>query len=573
MKSPLIPLSLLGSLIACPIAGHAKADLDQLRSMASQENLVYFEAPDFERLNEHSAESVWGQIFQNEDFQSYLRRLISKNDEEEAEGFDEFLADWEEYSSHFDGPVVATINYENFDAFVNEEADAFAITGFVAIGHDDKSFWEKDLKDDEAEKVDVKLKGFDLYKLEDGDEEGMPAEPYLLLGKDLMVLAFSKDGALSFAENYHGKSSSGPSLTETAYYQQMVENDPDADFYFYGNLQGVGGMLDKLLENFRPQIEEAAANGQVVGVDQIKQAIGYDSWRAYYFSAGFDGSESYMHGAMTYENGGGLLGELVSYYGTDLPQPMWVPADAPVVTVGNFDFSGVARMIERLVGRISPMGGGMYTMMKNQLKMQQIDIDGGLIGNLGSQIVQVYTVNDASIPGPVTVISLRDGAAFARTVSQLTGMQGMPLSFEDYNGARIASIQQPQVPTYDENGEPVMPEASDQAFTLATTADQLVYGMSRSGVEEVLDLMAGQADEPLLEQPELKAYLSEMPDDTVGYAYYDVNALLNTYLQMIAQLQGEEAPHIELDEDYIAIGSYRRAQDGLYSEGVVKPRQ
>ncbi|MDP0498834.1 MAG: hypothetical protein Q7P63_01930 [Verrucomicrobiota bacterium JB022] len=574
--SSLSQLAAFTTLLTCPLWTQAKVDLQQLRSMAPMDSLVYLEVGDTQQASQDWEKGPWGKAWESIDFQSYFQQM-GMDEEDQAEG-SKVLEEIQNIFSHLKGPAVLALKMDHFaEAFLGEDESAqLEYNGYFAAGHADKKFFASYFEEEGAAKLDsLKVDGFDVYTLENEEaEEAAPAKLYVLLSDDTILLTLNEASAVKYGHAVKGKRTKEAGLVQSPNFQKMLTTRPDEDMYIFANMAGFASVLDQVIDQNSDTIQEAADNGQVVGVDQLKAILGYNTWQSWYMASSFDGEEATAYSAINWDGDGGLLGQIMSYHSGALPQPAWVPADASTLTVASYDMGDLLSGIERLVGRVSPMAGGMYMMMKNQFKMQQLDIEGNLIRNFGSGLVQYLPaeIEESTDMNPVTLLTLRDGPALAQTLTMLSAMQGAPLQFEDYNGSQLLSFSTPQM-AFDEEGNPIESPTQMPAPTIAITAENLVYGMSRSSVEGVVDLLGSEASQPLIEEGFIQDYMKSMKPNAAMFAYYDLEKTLNLYLKAMAQMSGNTYEPVEIDGDFITLGQGYPIEGGFVQEYVSKPRK
>lgn len=550
---------LAGAVALCPGLLLAKADLAKLRQLAPADALVYIEVPDAKRVDQRWANSPYGQMYSDKAVQAFFKALGQDSPEE----YEEFQQVWSEISTHLDGPTVASLSIRGMDQVMASGGEADPdVSLFLAIGHNDKGFIIKTLMSENATKVEEpKISGYDLYKLQNDEVENEElSETYVLVGKDLAVMTMSVEDATSFAAGY-AKAPATPGLASYADFQTMLSAHKDADIYGYINMRWIGQLIEQALEANRETIEAAAAEGNVVGVDQIKQVIGYNTWQSLNFS--FDlNTESTSYSRIVYEKDGGLLGQWLRCFGSPIPQPDWVPSDIAYIQAMNYDFNAFLKSIETTAAKISPMAGGMTMMMKGQLKAQGIDLDAGILNNFDKEYVQLLPAASSGSANPVMLFRLKNTEAFMQTVQQLGAMQGMQILFEDYAGAHVYAMPMP--PT---EADSPMPTEIIQPV-LAFQEPYLVYGVGRANVESVIDLLQKSPSQALFEQGQVKDALAAGGADSNAFAYVDLNAYVNLLIQYLAKIQGETIEPIQLDKHYISTGTSVITPNGMESRST-----
>jgi len=280
----------------------------------------------------------------------------------------------------------------------------------------------------------------------------------------------------------------------------------------------------------------------LMGIDpeSLLGALGLDALGEVYYAVRVGPKDSRMDFGLTYTEERGLL-KLMAYQPGPVPQPDWIPAKWPVVSIGRFSVPQAYAALEQLLDAISPMLSGMAQGQITALNRKLgIDLKRDLIGSLGDQLVSAYALPsglDAGQAPPwdqmdqLIALSLDNVDAFTQAIDALKQMAGGPAADQlftkrDYLGQTIYTINTHTQP----GAKPV------RGFSYAIANRTLLVGVGSSApVENALQGMRdGQG--AFWKRDDIKAALAGMPAEAAAIQFTDMRVVISSLLEMAVRM-------------------------------------
>lgn len=313
--------------------------------------------------------------------------------------------------------------------------------------------------------------------------------------------------------------------------------------YFWINPQPI-------LAAAKQRIEQAASEqNEMMGPNPavIMKALGLEGLKtiAYAFSKEDNGITADMTVGVDELGRRGLF-EILAFETKDASPPRFVPLDVISFSRVRLDAQRTWRAVESTIGAIMPPFVAVLNMQLEGIGKEQdatFDFKRNLLGNIGDDIIYYSkpfrgsTLVDLSTPPELYLIGSPNADALAKAVQTATAQIAEQLGgaeVREFQGRTIHTIKLPAMQTTPD-GEP-----TEQYISYVASGGYLAISTDAATLEEYVR-SAGEASDPLIAKPGLRAAADKVGGMNTGYfTYSDNRAMMRTIYDFLREQQDGE---------------------------------
>ena len=357
----------------------------------------------------------------------------------------------------------------------------------------------------------------------------------------------------------------------------VAEHVADRDLYAYVDLRPMVPIIER-------QIAEALAENNPMGLDVgvVMRALRLDAARAGFLSFGLDGSTARVRAGTTTTSDVGVF-KVLALENKPLRKVEGLPARAVSFSVSHFDFRKAWQALEDIFNAVNPM---YLAMVGGQLKGWQeakgvqLDLEGGLLDNIQSEVVAVQlepegdveTLGGMTGQDQLTILSIADRPALERLIDAVrSGVSEGSEMFEkrEFLGTTIWTIKQ------------ASPNAATPRMAYAVTDGHLYISVGDGRALEAVLMARSRENAPSAwDQPAVKRAIQAVSGPVASFAYQQTDVWMETVFSMMAMActtddegqyticHPDKAPTAEVFRQYLGplVTTMTKSQQGMVAD-------